>query len=61
MTAAQVKKMIDAAKLVTNGPMIRVIRHNSDGTVSVVHKTFRADSIARFLKRKQGKFTVEQG
>lgn len=54
MRAAQVKKMIDTAKLVDNGPMILVLRHNSDGTVSVVHRAFRVDSIARVLRRKLG-------
>lgn len=60
MTTAQVNKMILNARLKDNAGMIRVLRHHADGTVSVVHRTFRTDSIPRFLRKKTGKFSVSQ-
>lgn len=60
MTAAQVKKLVDSANLQSNASQINVYKHHTDGTVSRVHSTFRVDSIAKFLKRKTGKFSVSQ-
>lgn len=47
--------------LVNNGGMITVYRANVDGTCSVVLRTFRVDSVLRFLARKAlAKYSVGQ-
>jgi hypothetical protein len=61
MTTAAAQKLVTEAKLTNNEGMILVYRDNPDGTVSIVHRTFRVDSVLRFLKRQRGgKFTATQ-
>lgn len=58
MKVAQAKKLVEG--LVTNAGMITVYRHNSDDTVSAVYRTFRVDSVVKYLARKSGRHSVEQ-
>lgn len=64
MAKKMTKKMTknDMVKdLKDNAGMIRVFAHHGDGSVSVVLKTFRVDSVLRFLHRKAlGRYSVSQ-
>ena len=58
MTAASAKKLTEGLR--DNAEMIVVYREDRD-SVTAVHRTFRADSAERFLRKaKTGKYFVTQ-
>lgn len=57
MTKAAVEKLM--AGITDNGPMIRVFKVTSSG-VACVHRSFRTDSVRKFIAKKIGQFEVTQ-
>lgn len=58
MTTRQIETAV--AGLKSNAGMITVWRHDRDGVASV-HRTFRVDSVVKFLKRhKRARYSVSQ-
>ena len=59
-TKRQTKESM-CAGLETNGGMITVYRMNPDNTATVCLRTFRVDSVLRFLHRKSlARYSVNQ-